>query len=118
MLSPSFDSQRGGDTMAQAPETGKTTYGTGAFTFSYAEPWAKMPNGMSFLECPGVAVDSQDNVYVLTRGEHPIMVFDKLGNFLRSFGEGNFTNRTHGLYIAHDDSLLVADDALHTIQKF
>ena len=73
---------------------------------------------MAFHECPGVAVDSQDNVYVLTRGEHPIMVFDREGNFIRSFGEGQFSNRTHGLYIAHDDSLLAADDGIHTIQKF
>ena len=41
------------------------------------------------------------------------------GNFIRSFGEGLFSaNRTHGLYMAHDDSLLVADDGIHTIQKF
>ena len=62
--------------------------------------------------------DSEDRVFILTRGEHPIMVFDKDGNFLRSFGEGLFSNRTHGLYIAHDDSILAADDGIHTIQKF
>ena len=94
------------------------TYGSGEFSFNYAEPWAKLPADMSFVECPGVAIDSQDNVFVLTRGEHPIIVFDKDGNFLRTFGEGLFTHRTHGLYIAHDDSLMVADDGLHTIQKF
>ena len=44
-------------------------------------------------------MDSQDNVYVLTRGEHPIIVFDRDGNFIRSFGEGLFSDRTHGLYI-------------------
>jgi hypothetical protein len=82
------------------------TYGTGEFSFNYAEPWAKLPDNMTFVECPGVAIDSQDNVFVLTRGEHPIVVFDREGNFLRTFGEGLFTNRTHGLYIAHDDSLL------------
>jgi DNA-binding beta-propeller fold protein YncE len=63
-------------------------------------------------------VDAQDNVYVLTRGEHPIMVFDRAGNYRRSFGEGLFSDRTHGLYIAHDSSLLIADDGIHTIQKF
>ena len=94
------------------------TYGTGDFSFGYVDGWAKLPDGMKFTECPGVAIDSQDNVYVLTRGEHPVIVLDREGNFLRSFGEGLFTHRTHGLYIAHDDSLLIADDGLHTIQKF
>ena len=93
-------------------------FGYGAFRYTFAEGWAKLPPGVNLLECPGVAVDSRANVYVLTRGERPIMVFDKEGNFLKSFGEGLFSNRTHGLYIAHDDSLLVADDGIHTIQKF
>ena len=46
------------------------------------------------------------------------MVFDSEGNFIRTFGKGEFSNRTHGLYIAHDDSILAADDGIHTIQKF
>ena len=74
---------------------------------------------MSFKECPGVAVDSRDNIHVLTRGEHPIIVLDREGNYIRSYGEGLFSDdRTHGLFIAHDDSVLIADDGLHTIQKF
>jgi DNA-binding beta-propeller fold protein YncE len=93
-------------------------YGSGDFLYKFVPGWVKLPRGMKLLECPGVAVDSQDNVYLLTRGEHPIIVFDRDGNFLRSFGEGLFSNRTHGLYIAHDDSIMAADDGIHTIQKF
>lgn len=78
----------------------------------------RLPEGWSFVDCPGVAVDSHDNVYVLTRGEHPIIVFDRDGNFLRSFGEGLFSERSHGIYITHDGSILTADDASHLIQKF
>ena len=94
-------------------------FGSGDFTYTFVDGWAKLPTGMTFKECPGVAVDSRDNVYVLTRGEHPIIVLDKDGNYIRSFGQGFFSDdRTHGLYIGHDDSLLVADDGIHTIQKF
>ena len=93
-------------------------FGSGDFLFEYVEGWAQLPEGWTFLECPGVAVDSQDNIYVLTRGEHPIIVFDREGNFLRSIGEGLFSNRTHGLYIAYDDSILAVDDGLHTMQMF
>ena len=94
------------------------TFGSGDFRYQYVGGWAKLPSEVRFLECPGVAVDSDDNVYFLTRGEHPFIVFDRDGNFLRTFGEGQFSVRTHGLYIAHDDSLLAADDGMHTIQKF
>ncbi len=94
-------------------------FGYGDFRYTYVPNWAKLPQGWTFHECPGVAVDSKDRIYVLTRGEHPIIVFDRDGRFLRSFGEGLFSKtRTHGLYIASDDTLLVADDGLHTIQMF
>lgn len=92
-------------------------FGYGSLRYNFVEDWAKLPSDINFVECPGVAVDSNDNIYVLTRGLHPVIVFDRDGNFLRSFGEGMFSNRTHGLYIAYDDSLLIADDGLHTIQK-
>ena len=94
------------------------TFGNDAFRFEYVTDWPQLPEGMSLRECPGVAVDSQDNVYLLTRGEHPVVAFDREGNYLRSFGQGMFSHRTHGLYVAHDDTLLIADDGIHTIQRF
>ena len=96
----------------------REVYGIGDFRYEYVDGWGTLPEGVTFHECPGVAVDAQDNVYVLTRGQHPIMVFDREGTYLRSFGQGYFSDRTHGLYIAHDSSLLVADDGIHTVQKF
>ena len=93
-------------------------FGQNGFIYNHVAGWPILPDGMRFIECPGVAVDSLDNIYVLTRGDNPIIVFDKHGNFKNTFGEGLFSNRTHGLYIAYDDSILVADDGLHTIQKF
>jgi len=96
----------------------REVYGVGDFRYEFVEGWGQLPEGIRYVECPGVAVDAQDNVYVLTRGDHPIMVFDREGNYQRSFGQSYFSDRTHGLYIAHDNSLLVADDGIHTIQKF
>ena len=50
-------------------------YGKGDFRYNFVENWAKLPDGMSFKECPGVAIDSHDNVFVLTRGGelHPVL---------------------------------------------
>ena len=71
-------------------------FGENGFFYEYVEGWGQqLPDGMTFVECPGVAVDSQDTVYVLTRGEHPIIVFDKDGNFQRTFGEGWFSEDPH-----------------------
>jgi hypothetical protein len=65
------------------------------------ENWAKLPPGWLFKEIGGVGVDRNDNVFVFNRGEHPMIVFDREGNFLRSFGEGLFP-RAHGVFMAPD----------------
>ncbi len=91
--------------------------GSGKFTYEVIVDWAKLPKGWSFLEVPDVAVDSQDRVYVFSRGEHPMMVFDRDGNFLASWGEG-FFKRPHGITIGPDDTLYCVDDVDHTVSKF
>jgi hypothetical protein len=65
----------------------------------------------------GVDVDSKDNVYLITRGEHPVIVFDREGNFLRSRGE-DYSPAALTLFIGPDDSVYCTDDGDHTIRKF
>lgn len=92
--------------------------GSGNLIFEPIEDWEKLPEGWTFEDVAGVAVDPKDNVYLLTRGKHPVIVFDREGNFLRSWGEGRFSSRTHGIHISPDGFVYCADDGLHTIQKF
>ncbi len=91
--------------------------GSGAYTYEVAADWAKLPEGWTFHEVVDVAVDAKDRVYVFNRGEHPMMVFDREGNFLTSWGEGRF-KRPHGITIGPDDMLYLADDDAHIIQKY
>ncbi|MGH8067004.1 MAG: peptidyl-alpha-hydroxyglycine alpha-amidating lyase family protein [Candidatus Entotheonellia bacterium] len=90
--------------------------GTESFTYQVVENWAKLPDGYSFKEVGGVGADAQDNVYVFNRGAHPMMVFDRGGNFLRSWGEGIFP-RAHGITMAPDDTMFLSDDGDHTVRK-
>lgn len=92
---------------------------TGAHKLEYEviEGWERLPEGWSFVEVAGVAVDSHDRVYVFNRGEHPIIVFDKEGKFLNAWGEGVFSN-AHGIFIDRDDNLYCADNFDHTVRKF
>ncbi|MEO8629079.1 MAG: peptidyl-alpha-hydroxyglycine alpha-amidating lyase family protein [Betaproteobacteria bacterium] len=93
-----------------------TTLGTGKYRYDVATDWAKLPDGWSFRDVAAVAIDSKDRVYVFNRGEHPMMVFDREGNFIRAWGEGLFS-RAHGLHIGPDEMLYCTDDGDHTVRK-
>jgi DNA-binding beta-propeller fold protein YncE len=85
--------------------------------YRVVENWAKLPAGWRYVECAGVAVDRKDDVYVFTRGERPVIVFDRDGNFLRSWGQG-LVSRAHGITIGPDESVWLTDDGNHTIRQF
>ena len=94
-----------------------TKMGSGELTYEVLLDWAKLPGGWSFLEAVDVAVDSKDRVYVFCRGEHPLIVFDPEGNFLDSWGEGQF-KRPHGITMSPDGSLYCVDDGDHVVRKY
>ncbi|MFP6634329.1 MAG: peptidyl-alpha-hydroxyglycine alpha-amidating lyase family protein [Dehalococcoidia bacterium] len=89
--------------------------GTAEYTYEVAEGWGKLPDGWSFKEAAAVGVDSKDNVYVFNRGEHPVIIFDREGNFLSSWGEGVFP-RAHGVTMGPDDTIFLTDDGDHTMR--
>ena len=67
-----------------------TVVGQGRHTYEVHEDWAKPPEGMEVLAA-SVTVDAQDRVYCFNRNqEHPVLVFDRDGKFLTSWGAGLF----------------------------
>ncbi len=91
--------------------------GSGQFVYEEVEGWGDVPDGWNIVEVPGVAVDSQDRVYVFCRSEHPIIVFDRDGQFVRSWGEG-LIKRAHDIIVGPDDSIYCVDDWGHAVHKF
>jgi DNA-binding beta-propeller fold protein YncE len=87
-----------------------------AFQYELVDDWEQLPAGWSHGDVAGVAVDSQDRVYVFNRSEHPVIVYARDGRFLTSWGEGVFT-RPHGITI-RDDVVYCADDSDHTVRAF
>ena len=92
-----------------------TILGEGEHRYEVVENWGKLPPGLRYSEVAAVGVDSKDNVYVFARGQNPMIVFDREGNFLRTWGQGLFT-RAHGLHIGTDDTLYCTDDGDHTVR--
>jgi len=91
-------------------------YGAGEYSFQLVDEWAKLPEGGSFLDVCGIAVDNRDRVYVLNRSKSPVMIFDREGSLISSWGEGYF-DQAHGGCIGVDGSIFCTDVS-HTVIKF
>jgi len=86
--------------------------------FEVLEGWEKLPANYVHKDVDGVATDSRNRVYLLTRGDARIIVYERDGTFVTSWGEDVFTPRTHGICIGPDDSVWTVDDGDHTVRKF
>jgi DNA-binding beta-propeller fold protein YncE len=65
-----------------------------------------------------MATDSEDRVYVIDREPHPaIVVFDRDGRFLRSWGE-DILKVPHAIWINKQDLIYITDCILHTVMTF
>ena len=93
-----------------------TTVGAGKFTYTYIQDWAKMPAGQSLGTVSAIATDSQDRVYAFQRAEPPVVIFNRNGEFLSSWGNGNFVD-PHGLFIK-DDIVYLTDREGSTAMRY
>ena len=103
-------SNRKGEMMA-------TIVGSGKYTYEVHEDWARLPEGIE-MKAAAVAVDSQDRVYCFNRSpEHPILIFDRDGNFLSSWGAGLFAF-PHAIRVDEHDHVWLTDRDHGQFMKF
>ena len=91
------------------------TVGSGEFKYEVDVDWAHLPDGWE-MSAAAVSGDSQDRVYVYDRGDHPVMVFDREGNFLKSWGEGQM-KFPHAVYIDSGDNVWLVDNHAGVVTK-
>jgi DNA-binding beta-propeller fold protein YncE len=91
--------------------------GSGKYTYEVDEEWARVPAEIE-LRAAAVSVDSEDRVYCFNRNEqHPVVVFDRDGNFLGSWGAGMF-RFPHAIRIVEGDFVWVCDEHHMQFMKF
>jgi len=87
-------------------------------SYRVVEGWEQTPPGMARQDAVGVGIDSRDRVFLLTRERSLVLIYERDGRFVGSWGEGMFTARTHGLTVGPDDSVYCTDDGNQTVRKF
>jgi hypothetical protein len=63
--------------MVKRPETRMSDQ----VNYKAVENWEQLPKGFAHRDAAGVAVDQEDRVYLICRGENPVIVYDRQGNF-------------------------------------
>ena len=82
--------------------------GSGEHTYQVIHDWIKPPAHIKFGDTHGVAQDSKGNIYIghtvhpTSESKDAIVVFDKNGKFLRSWG-ARFAGGSHGLDIRKEN---------------
>jgi DNA-binding beta-propeller fold protein YncE len=86
--------------------------------YRVVEGWEQLPAGFTHRDAVGVDVDSADRVYILTRDQPRVIVYNRDGAFVRAWGEDLFTARTHGLTVAPDDTVYCVDEGNQIVYQF
>ncbi len=79
--------------------------------------WSQLPPKVVLGPVSAVATDAKDRVYVAHRGPKPILVFERDGTFLRSWGDDHIKT-VHGLRIDPDGNVWATDIGNHLVMKF
>ena len=82
------------------------------------EGWEQLPEGWTHDDVADVAVDENDDVYVLARWTARVLHYDAAGRFLASWGEDVLSDRPHGLTLAPDGTLYCVDELDHVVRQF
>jgi streptogramin lyase len=93
--------------------------GAGDYQYRVVEGWGIGPSGFDpGGMVAGVAVDSRDRVYAFRRTPEPaVLVYDRDGRFLSSWGEGTFSE-PHAIWVDARDRVYCTDREDHTVREF
>ena len=86
--------------------------------YELVDGWEQLPDGIVHLDVADVAVDQDDNVFVLARKDPAVIVYDAGGRFLRTWGAEVLSNRPHAITLAPDGTVYVVDEGSHVVRLF
>ena len=86
--------------------------------YTAIEDWEQLPEGYHHRDVCGMDVDAQDRVFVITRGESRVLVYESDGRFVTSWGEGLLPAGTHAIRIGPNGSVYCVSNGDHTLRRF
>lgn len=86
--------------------------------FHVDEDFFKLPDTIWLSEAVGVALNSKRHIFLLNRGNHPLLEFGPDGSFIRSIGAGStIFHAAHSVRFDAEDNMWVVDSGNDVIVK-
>jgi hypothetical protein len=99
----------------EAPKAAKAP----ELSFRVVDDFFKIPADMIMAEAVGVSINSRGHIFILNRGNHPMLEFTNEGDFVSSFGEGSPVFRIpHSIRFDAQDNLWYVGAGDNLVVKF
>ncbi|MDQ7910142.1 peptidyl-alpha-hydroxyglycine alpha-amidating lyase family protein [Phytohabitans sp. ZYX-F-186] len=85
--------------------------------FAEVAGWERLPDPLKHRDVAAVDVDAADRVYLFTRYDGQVLVYEPDGTFVRAWGAGVFTT-PHGLTVGPDGRVWCVDAGDHSVRAF
>jgi len=87
-------------------------------SFRVIDDFFQIPDTIWMAEAVGVALNAKGNIFILNRGNHPLLEFTPAGRFVRSLGEGSpIFHAAHSVRFDAQDNMWVVDSGNDVIVK-
>jgi DNA-binding beta-propeller fold protein YncE len=90
----------------------------GQVEYQLVPEWEQRPEDRRHRDVAAVAVDRRDRVFVLTRHDPQVIIYEPDGTYVGGWGEEIFTNRAHGITIGPNDTVYCIDDSVPVVRQF
>src|ERR1700761_3937861 len=87
--------------------------------FEVNHHFANLPESMKLGYTHGICVDIENNVYLFNQSKAAVIILDRKGNYLRSWGE-EFQHGAHGMRLTDEEAyqyLYLTDYERHLVVK-
>jgi DNA-binding beta-propeller fold protein YncE len=86
--------------------------------FHVVDDFFQIPDTIWMAEAVGVALNAKGHIFILNRGNHPLLEFTPDGKFVRSLGEGSpIFHAAHSVRFDAEDNMWVVDSGNDVIVK-
>lgn len=100
-------------------QEGRTNSQVPELSFHVVQDFFQIPTNMVMAEAVGVAINSKGHIFLLNRGNYPLLEFNPDGTFVGAFGEGSPVFRVpHSIRFDSQDNLWFVNAADNLVVKF